>query len=108
MCPRKSSPAQPQHVRHAVHPRRLARHPERRAEGAARVNLAARSLVYELEALALARKDHIMIADDVAAAQRREADCAALARAGDAIAPARRHLGEIDAAAPGRRFAEPK
>ena len=47
-----------------------------------------------------------MLADDRAAAQRREADVAALARAGMAVADADRMRGEIDAAPLRRRLAE--
>ena len=49
---------------------------------------------------------HGVLADHRAAAQRREADVAALARAGMAVADADRVLGEVDAAALRRGAAE--
>ena len=56
--------------------------------------------------LALAGEDDAMIADHRAAAQRREADVADAARAGQAVTAARRMVLERDAAAFSRRFAE--
>jgi hypothetical protein len=62
--------------------------------------------VAELEPLALAGEDHLMVAGDAAAAQRREADPARAARAGDAVAAPLAHVVEGDAAAFRRRGAE--
>lgn len=60
----------------------------------------------ELEPLAGAGEDHLVVADDGATAQRRESDRAGLAHAGDAVAAGDARLREIDGAALGRRFAE--
>jgi len=51
-------------------------------------------------------KDHAVIAGDGAAAQRRKADIARPARAGEAVTAARRMQMEIDAAARRRRLAQ--
>jgi hypothetical protein len=55
----------------------------------------------ELEALALAGEDHGVVADDIAAAQSREADISGLAGASMAIAHALAARGEVDAPALG-------
>lgn len=60
----------------------------------------------QLDALHRAGEDHAVLAGDGAAAQRRKADVAALARAGHAVAAAIRMRGENDAAPFRRRFAE--
>ena len=60
----------------------------------------------DLDALAGAREDHRVLADDVAAAQRREADRSRLALAGDAVPRVDRAVGEIAPDASGRRFAQ--
>jgi putative peptidoglycan lipid II flippase len=56
--------------------------------------------VGELEALAFAGEDHDVVADDIAAAERREADIGAGTGTGVAIAHALAAAIEIDAAAP--------
>ena len=53
----------------------------------------------QLDALVRAGEDHAVLARDVAAAQRREADVARFARAGVAVAPALALLLEVDLAA---------
>src|SRR5580704_3091425 len=62
--------------------------------------------VGELDAFGRSREDHAVLADHGAAAQRRKADIARLARAGHAVAAALGALGEIDAAAFGCGAAE--
>src|SRR5438067_6981997 len=98
--------AQAEHVPHVVEARRLADEPFRRSDGAAREDLATRRLVAELEALAGRREDDRVLAGDVAAAQRGEADIAAPPWSGLAVAHALRDAVEIDAAAFRRGAAE--
>ena len=63
-------------------------------------------MVAENHPLALAGEDDAVIADDRAAAQRGEADVALAARAGQAVAAARRMVFERNASRRGRRFAK--
>ena len=64
----------------------LAVRPERRADGADRVDLPVVGPVRQLDPLALAGEDDGVVADHVAAAQDGEADVAALAGTGIAVA----------------------
>ena len=73
--------------------------PERRLERATREDHAVFGAVDQFDALRRARKDHAVLADHAAAAQRREADAADGSRTGLAVAAAVRALREIDAAA---------
>src|SRR5579875_809123 len=57
----------------------------------------------QFEPLAVAGEDDVVVANRIAAAQRRKADIAFAARAGNAVAGALRHLFEDDAAAEGER-----
>ena len=57
-----------------------------RAQRAGHEQLARRRAMHDLDALAVAREHDRVLAHDVAAAQRREADRARLALAGDAVA----------------------
>src|SRR5580704_2252389 len=75
-------------------------------QGAAGENHAVFGPVREFDALRRTGKDHAMLADHRAAAQRSKADIAGTARAGHAVAPAHRMLREIDATALRRRAAE--
>ena len=78
----------------------LAVRPECGTDGADRVDLPVVGLVRQLDPLALPREDDGVVADHVAAAHDREADVAALARAGVAVADAGRHGVQIDPADP--------
>ena len=79
--------SEPQHVGHRIKARRLAAGPTAAAFTAPRANMdRIAGDVRKLDALARAGKNHRVLADDAAAAQRRKADVAALARAGDAVA----------------------
>src|ERR1041385_6340368 len=90
---------QSQHIRHRIEPGLLALGPERRGERAAGEDHAVLGAVYELDALGGSRGDYPVLAHPRAAAQRRKADVAHLARAGLAIAAALGMAREIDAAA---------
>src|SRR5262249_10218221 len=73
---------EPEHVGHAVEPRRLAARPQRGMHRAAGEDDAAAGAVAELETLAVGSEHHQMVAGDVAAAQGGEAHLAGRARAG--------------------------
>ena len=66
----------------------------RGAQCAAANSLPRRRAMRDLDALAVAGEEHRVLADDVAAAQRREADRARLALAGDAFARVHGAVGE--------------
>ena len=94
---RQRRPSDVPHVERVPHRRAgAARAPTiaRRAQCAGGEVLARRRLVRELDALAGAGEDHRVLADDVAAAQRREADRARPALAGDALARVDGAVGE--------------
>ena len=97
---------QPQHIGHRIKPGLLVARPERRVQRAAREDHAVLGAVHQLDPLGGPGEDHAVLADHGAAAQRRKADVARLARAGLAVAAARRMRREIDAAAFRRRAAE--
>src|SRR5581483_11847463 len=78
----------------------------RRAQRPGREVAARRRAMRELDALARAGEDDRVLADDVAAAQRREADRARRPLAGDAFARVDRVIGEAHAGARGGRLAE--
>ena len=81
-------------------------HPASRAHGAFGVDGAARRPVHELEALAGARKNHVVVADRVAAAQCGEADIAGAAGAGYTVSRALFHRFERHLATRRRRVPE--
>ncbi len=68
--------------------------------------LARRGLVREFDALARAGEDHRVVADDIAAAQRREPDGSRLALAGHAFARIDRAVGERATGAARGRLAQ--
>src|SRR5262249_44892127 len=78
-----------EHVGHGVEAGRLAARPQRRLDRTAGEQHAVFGLVGEFEPLGGSGKDDAVIAHHRAAAQRRKTDVAALARASDAVAPAR-------------------
>src|SRR5947209_7957680 len=97
---------QAEHVGHGVQTRRLAAGPQRGLDRAAGIDAAVLGTVYELDALAGRGKDHAVIADHAAAAQRGKTDIALASRAGDAVAPRNLALGEIHSPALRGRGAE--
>src|SRR6185312_4133059 len=90
----------PQHVLHAVKAGLALAGPQGGAHRAPRIKLPAGRLVREFDALAFAAEHHGVIADLAAAAQAGKADRARLARAGVSVATTRRHIAELDVAAP--------
>jgi hypothetical protein len=80
------SSAQTQHVEHVEQTRLLRRQETHRAQAALRIGGPARRLVRDLDALASTGEKHRVVADDVAAADGREADRRRIALAGHAFA----------------------
>src|SRR5688572_9768330 len=87
--------AQAQHIAHAVKPGLAAFEELRCAQGAGRVRRAALRAHRHLHALAQAREQHRVLADDVAAAHRVKADGFGVALAGVAQTPVLRDLGKL-------------
>src|SRR6185312_14819440 len=92
----------PEHVLHRIEARLLAGEPLRCRDRAACEDAPAGGAMRELDHLAIGGEDHAMLAGIVAAAQGREADIAALPRAGDAVARALALGRKIDLAPLGR------
>src|SRR6185312_1247984 len=86
---------QAEHVLHVVEPGIAIAQPLGRAHGAARERLARRGAMCDLEPLAEAAEVGGVLADDVAAAHRVDADLLDGARADLALAAVARHLTEI-------------
>src|SRR6266700_49289 len=97
---------QAENIGHRIESRFPPPRPQRRLERPAGEDHAVLRLVHELETLGRAGKDHAMVADHGAAAQRRKSDVARAARAGLPVATSHRALGKIDAAPLGGGAAE--
>jgi ribosome-binding factor A len=95
-----------EHVRHAVEARRAVLSPDRGPHRAAREEHPVARHMAEDDPLARPREDHLVLADDIAAPQAREADRALPPGPGHPVAPAFGEIGEIGAAPPCRRLAE--
>mmetsp|Transcript_7003 Transcript_7003/g.12229 ORF Transcript_7003/g.12229 Transcript_7003/m.12229 type:complete len:260 (-) Transcript_7003:16-795(-) len=76
--------------------------PERGLQSPAREDRPVGCQVAQHDAFAIGGEDHVMLADDITAPDRREPDIAALAGTGDAVAPAVLHVAQIQPA-PARR-----
>src|SRR4029077_2294739 len=83
-----SDASEAEHLLQTVKPRRPADHPARRLHRTLCVNRPARRPMDHLEPLAGSGKDHMVVADRIAAAQRRKADVTRAAGASDAVPPA--------------------
>src|SRR5215472_3285089 len=77
---------QVEHFLQPIEARRAPDHPARRPDRAFGIDCAGRRAVHDLQALAGAGKDDVMIAGRVADAHRIKADVAGAPRAGDAVA----------------------
>src|SRR5512146_438131 len=100
-------PAEPEHVRHVVEPGRPAGDPPRGPQRAPRELLAGGGAVRELEPLALAAEVDGVLADDVAAAERLDADLPGRTLAQDAVARVGERVLRIAPERLGRDLAEP-
>src|SRR5438445_2576716 len=78
---------QPQHVFHSVKSGRLVLEPERGPHRPLGIDRAVGRAVHQFDAFAGAGEDHMMVADRIAAAKRRETDCPRAARPGAAAPP---------------------
>ena len=103
---RRGNASETEHLLQAIETRRPADDPARRLHRTFRVDGPARRPVDQLEALAGSGKDHMVVADRIAAAQCHKADVAGAARASDAVPPALLHFFEHHLAARRYRTAE--
>ena len=78
---RRHDPSETEHFLQAINAGGTANHPTSRFHRPFRVNCAAGGAVDQLKALGRAGKDHVMVTDRVAAAQRGKADVAGTAGA---------------------------
>src|ERR1700722_7927372 len=101
----KASPRKTEHVFHAVKARRTARQPPGSEQCAARKYHPVIGPVRELDALAVRGQHRRVLPDDVAGAQRGEADASRPARAGAAVPIEYRQLREFRAARAGNGLA---